>query len=184
MAIALIVWPNRPGQGTASPGIARPEVLTIDPAQLVPQLTELPAGSSVQSNTYISTAQSSRQNQISLKLLQSVGREIGFDRDFTVPQYGDIDIEVVRFKSHAGMGRAYTYFLGLPSAHGMTSVPVSGLGERAALVTNPQAGFVEFMRGRYYAVITTIPATHSTLAYIHRLASRLDDRILHYGPSA
>jgi hypothetical protein len=141
-------------------------------------------GSSVQSNSYVTNAQASQRNQTSLTFLRSSGREIGFDRDFNVPRYGDIDIEVVRFKSHAGMGKAYDYFLSLPGARGLNAVPFTGLGEHAALVTNSQAGFVEFMRGRYYAVITAVPATQNSLRYIHALARRLDTRILHYGPSA
>ena len=52
------------------------------------------------------------------------------------------------------------------------------------LFPSPQAGFVEFMRGRYYVVVTTVPVTQGALGYIHTLARRLDSRILHYGPSA
>jgi hypothetical protein len=185
VAIGLIVLPNRSGGGGSSPSkLVRSEISTIDPAALVPQLAELPVGSSVQSNSYVTNAQASQRNQTSLTFLRSSGREIGFDRDFNVPRYGDIDIEVVRFKSHAGMGKAYDYFLSLPGARGLNAVTFAGLGEHAALVTNSQAGFVEFMRGRYYAVITAVPATQNSLRYIHAMARRLDTRILHYGPSA
>lgn len=185
VAVGLIVLPNLSGHSaSAPPKPITSEISTIDPAALVPQLAELPAGSSVQSNSYVTNAQASQRNQTSLTFLRSSGREIGFDRDFIVPRYGDIDIEVVRFKSHAGMGKAYNYFLSLPGARGLNAVPVTGLGEHAALVTNSQAGFVEFMRGRYYAVITAVPATQNSIRYIHALARRVDTRILHYGPSA
>jgi hypothetical protein len=185
IAVTLIVVPNLPSHDRSSgSNPVRSEISTIDPAALVPRLADLPLGSSVQSNAYITTAQASQRNQTSLNFLRGAGREIGFDRDFRVPRYGDIDVEVVRFKSHAGMSRAYDYFLRLPGAQGLNAVPFSGVGEHAALVTSSQAGFVEFMRGRYYAVITTVPTTQSTLRYVHALARRLDTRILHYGPSA
>ena len=185
LAVALIVLPGLSGHSAVlHSSTVRSEISTIDPAALVPQLAELPQGSSVQSNTYVTTTQASHNNHTSLALLRSDGREIGFDRDFRVPTYGDIEIEVVRFRSHSGMRRAYDYFLTLPATRGLTAVPFAGIGEHAALVSTPQAAFVEFMRGRYYAVITTIPATQEALRYIHSLARRLDTRILTYGASA
>ena len=185
VAVALIVLPGLSSHSSAPPkDTVRPEISTIDPAALVPQLADLPHGSSVQSNSYVTTNQASQNNHTSLTRLRTDGREIGFDRDFRVPRYGDIEIEVVRFRSHAGMGRAYDYFLTLPAARGLTAVPFNGLGEHAALVSTSQAAFVEFMRGRYYAVITTVPATQGALQYIHTLAHRLDRRILSYGASA
>jgi hypothetical protein len=185
VAVALIVWPGRSNH-TPSPSTRAfiPEISTIDPAALVPQLADLPAGSSVQSHAYVTTGQASQRNQTSLHILRSTGREIGFERDFQVPGLGEIDVEVVRFRSHVGMRQAYAYFLRLPSAQGLDAVPFSGLGERAALVASSQAGFVEFMRGRYYAVITTVPATKTSLRYIRKVAHGLDIRILHYQPSA
>ena len=184
-AVALIVVPNLSHRNSSADfKSVRPEVSTIDPRVLVPALGDLPSGSSVQSATYITNAQASQRNQTSLSFLQGAGREVGFDRDFLIPRYGDIEVEVVRFKSHAGMGKAYDYFLSLPESLGLTARPFGGLGEHAALVTSPLAGFVEFMRGRYYVVVTTVPATQNTLGYIHTLARRVDSRILHYGPSA
>lgn len=184
VAVALIVLPNwaHHTQPSASRPF-RPEISTIDPAALMPPLTDLPSGSSIQSNAYVTTAQASQRNQTSLTFLRGAGREIGFERDFHVPPFGDIDVEVVRFKSHAGMGKAYDYFLRLPGTQGLSAVPFGGVGEHAALVTNSQAGFVEFMRGRYYAVITTIPVNKNTLQYIHQLARRMDIRILNYRQS-
>jgi hypothetical protein len=185
VALVLIAWPGRSGHTPSSSSrVFKPEVSTIDPAALVPQLADLPAGSSVQSDAYVTTGQASKRNQTSLAILRSTGREIGFERDFQIPSLGEIDIEVVRFKSHVGMGQAYAYFLRLPSAQGLDAVPFRGLGERAALVASSQAGFVEFMRGRYYAVITTVPATKTSLRYIHKVAQELDFRILHYQRSA
>ncbi len=184
-AVALILVPNLThGNGPADFKLVRPEISTIDPQALVPALADLPSGSSVQSATYITNAQASQRNQTSLNFLRGAGREVGFDRDFLIPRYGDIEVEVVRFKSHAGMGKAYDYFLRLPHSLGLTARPFGGIGEHAALVTSPQAGFVEFMRGRYYVVVTTVPATQNTLGYIHTLARHVDSRILHYGPSA
>jgi hypothetical protein len=132
----------------------------------------------------VSNEQAARRNNTSLAVLRNTGREIGFERDFLVPRYADIEVDVVRFRSHDGMGKAYAYFLGLPDAQGLHATVFRGLGERAALVTTPEAGFVEFMRGRYYAVITTVPLTQSTLNTIGGLARRLDRRILHYQPNA
>ena len=185
VALVLIVWPGLSSH-TLSPSSRtfKPEISTIDPAALVPQLADLPAGSSMQSDAYVSTGQASQRNQTSLHILRSTGREIGFERDFQIPGLGEIDIEVVRFKSHVGMGQAYAYFLRLPGAQGLDAVPLRGLGERAALVASSQAGFVEFMRGRYYAVVTTVPATKTSLRYIRKVAQELDIRILHYQRSA
>lgn len=184
-AIVLIVWPSRPGQGAAAPpGIIAPDVTKIDPKDLMPQLAELPAGTTIQSDSYITTVQSSQRNHVSLAVLQRTGREIGFDRDFSIPQYGIIQVEVVRFKTHAGMSAAYKYFLTLPASQGLTGSPFPGVGERAQLVNAQVAAFVEFIRGRYYAVITTIPASKAALLYLNALAHRLDSRIQHYGTSA
>lgn len=184
-AVAFIVIPNLPHQNRSGAlRLVRPETSTIDPQALVPAVADLPSGSLLQSGSYITNVQASQRNQTSLSFLRGAGREVGFDRDFLIPRYGDIEVEVVRFKSHAGMGKAYDYFLGLPHLLGLTARPFRGLGEHAALVTSPQAGFVEFMRGRYYVVVTTVPATQSALGYIHTLARRVDSRILHYGPSA
>src|SRR5579872_333958 len=83
VAVALIVVPNLShGNGSADFKSVRPEVSTIDPRVLVPALTDLPSGSSVQSATYISNAQASQRNQTSLSFLKGTGREVGFDRDF------------------------------------------------------------------------------------------------------
>ncbi|HEX6506936.1 MAG TPA: hypothetical protein VF221_04820 [Chloroflexota bacterium] len=186
-AVGLIILPNLFRAAGSKAGSSKPvhsEISTIDPAALMPKLTDLPQGASIQSNTYVTTAQAAKRNNTSLALLKQTGREIGYDRDFLVPQNGDIDVEVVRFKSHAGMGRAYRYFLGLPNGQGLRETVFRGLGERAALVIGAQAGFVEFMRGRYYAVVTTVPLTRTTLNTIGAIARQLDSRISHYQSGA
>lgn len=160
------------------------ELATIDPSVLVPAARDLPRGTRLQSGTYVSTGQAARSNGTSLQVLQRTGREIGFERDFLVPKYGDIDVEIVRFRTHEGMKQAYSYFLTLPAARGLPNpVRTEGVGERAALVMAEGGAFLEFMRGRYYVVVTTVPAARGTLDFVARLSRALDERIRTYAHS-
>jgi hypothetical protein len=154
------------------------EISTIDPRSLAPNLTDLPFGTRFQFDRYVTTPDAARRNGTSLFVLQSTGREIGFDRDFFVPGYGDIEIDIVRFRTHQGVSRAYSYFLTLPAAHGLADpIRTLGMGERAAIEITSDAAFLEFMRGRYYVVITSVPGGRANLDLIGKLSRAVDERI-------
>jgi hypothetical protein len=161
------------------------ELSTVDPRAFVPTVKELPRGTTLSSFAYISTEQASQRNSIPLTLLRRTGREIGYDRDFQVPRYGDIEVEAVRFRTHDGMTRAYSYFLTMvPKANVPPPMVLSGVGERGTLVLIEGGAFVEFMRGRYYVVITTVPATPRTVVFIEGLARTMDRWIRTFSASA
>jgi hypothetical protein len=162
-----------------------PDLTTIDPQDLVPTLGDFPPGTTLSTFMYVSTAQASRRNGIPLSVLHRTGREIGYDRDFQVPGYGDIEVETVRFRTHSGMARAYSYFMTMvPHTTVPAPATVRGVGERSAIALIEGGGFVEFMRGRYYVVISAVPATTRAVALIESLAHLVDRRIRTYSASA
>jgi len=180
-AITSIVLPSlRSASSPGTPHRADAEFSAIDPRLLVPQAADLPRGTSVSSFAYVSSAQAARRNDTPLPVLQQFGREIGYTRDFQVPRYGDIEVDVVRYRTIGGLARAYAYFLGLPARVGSHPVSLRGLGDRASLVLAGVAGFVEFRRGRYYIVITAVPITAATLTFIGRLSKQVDRNIRTY----
>jgi hypothetical protein len=175
----LAAHPSRPVLPLAA------DLTAIDPQSLVPAVADLPVGTLEESHAYVTTTQAARINGTSLALLQQTGREIGFDRDFKVPRFGDVEVEVVRFRTHAGMSRAYSYFLTLASAQGLPNPSrLDGIGERGAVVVTPEAAFIEFMRGRYYTVVTTVPGGRENVDLIGRVSHKVDQRILRYGARA
>jgi hypothetical protein len=109
--------------------------------------------------------------------MRSTGREIGFDSDFLVPAYGDVEVEVVRYRTLQGLRRAYSYFLQLPARHDLRAVPLRSLGEQAALVVGIGAAYIEFRRDRYYVVVTVVPPTGSSLSFITQVSKSVDRRI-------
>jgi hypothetical protein len=185
-AVAFIVVPNF-GLHSRNPAPREitSELSTFDPRALAPAVKELPVGTRLQFDRYVSTPDAARRNGTSLLFLESAGREIGFDRDFLVPGHGDIEVDIVRFRTHHGMVRAYSYFLTLPAAHGLADpIRAVGMGERAGVVITPDAAFLEFMRGRYYVVVTSVPGGRANLDLIGKLSKAVDKRILTYGLSA
>jgi hypothetical protein len=158
--------------------------LAADPMQFVPTVHDLPNGTRLYSHRYISTESAAKNNGTPLALLRRVGREIGYDRDFVVPAYGDIEIEVVRYKTHQGLSEAYDYFLKLPQRQGLRAVPMSRLGEKAALVVGNSVVFIEFRRERYYVVVTAVPATGASVNFITQVSKNVDRRIREYRASA
>jgi hypothetical protein len=186
MAGAFIVVPNfgAHSRSETTRGITS-EVSTIDPRSLAPGLKDLPVGTRLQLDRYVSTPDAARRNGTSLLFLESTGREIGFDRDFLVPEHGDVEVDIVRFRTHQGMVRAYSYFLTLPAAHGLADpIRTVGMGERAGVVITTDAAFLEFMRGRYYVVVTSVPGGRANLDLIGKLSKAVDRRILTFGLSA
>lgn len=186
VAVAFIVVPNFGARSASqAPRAITSEVSTIDPRALAPAVKDLPAGTHLQSDRYVSTPDAARRNGTSLLFLQSAGREIGFNRDFLVPGHGDVEVDIVRFRTHQGMVRAYSYFLTLPAAHGLADpIRAVGMGERAGVVITADAAFLEFMRGRYYVVVTSVPGGRANLDLIGKLSKAVDKRILTYGVSA
>lgn len=184
-AVGFIVVPNIGARSPSqTPREITSDISTIDPRALAPAVKEFPAGTRLQSDRYVSTPDAARRNGTSLLFLQSAGREIGFDRDFVVPGHGDIEVDIVRFRTREGMVRAYSYFLTLPAAHGLADpVRTVGMGERAAMVITADAAFLEFMRGRYYVVVTSVPGGRANLDLIGKLSEAVDKRILTFGLS-
>jgi hypothetical protein len=178
VAISLIVVPSLGLHARHTPQGTEVDLRTIDPQSLVPTITDLPRGTRLQTQAYVSTVQAAQRNGTSLALLRHTGREVGFTRDFLVPQHGDIEVEVVRFHTHPGLMKGYAYFLTLPASRGLPDpVRAEGIGERAAVVATSTAAFVEFMRGRYYVVVTAIPGGPANLTFIGRLAHAVDQHV-------
>lgn len=178
VAGALLLISRATAHPRSSPAALSSELSTFDPRTVIPTANQLPNGTMLSSFSYISTEQASHRNGIPIGLLRRAGREIGYDRDFQVPRYGDVEIEAVRFRTHGGMIRAYSYFLTMvPSANVPPPITLQGVGERGTLVLIEGGAFVEFMRGRYYVVITTVPATPRAVVFIEGLARSLDRRI-------
>lgn len=184
-AVVMIVLPSlSPKASSRSARQVDAEFSAIDPRAFAPQPIDLPNGTQLNSSSYISTLEAAKRNGTSLAVLQGTGREIGFSRDFQVPRYGDIEVEVVRFRTSSGLARAYKYFLTLPSRQNLRAVPFEGIGERAAMVVSPEAAFVEFVRGRYYVVVTSVPMSGTNLNLIGHISKQVDDRIRSYHQNA
>lgn len=182
-AVAMIVVPNlHTGSATTRSAHDAAES-AVDPRLLVPQIADLPQGTALSSYSYVTTQQAAQRNDTPLSLLRQFGREIGYTRDFQVPHYGDIEVDVVRYRTRDGLARAYAYFLALPARLGTRPIHFRGLGQDAALVVTPSGGFVEFVRGRYYAVVTAVPITGDSLKLIGQLSKQVDRRILTYRTS-
>ena len=182
-AVAMIVLPSLRARSSVARSNLDAAATAVDPRLLVPQVADLPQGTALNSYSYVTTSQAATRNDTPLPLLRQFGREIGYTRDFQVPRYGDIEVDVVRYRTSDGLARAYAYFLCLPARVGTRPIRFRGLGQDAALVVTPSAGFVEFVRGRYYAVITAVPITGDSLRFIGQLSKQVDQRIRSYRTS-
>ena len=178
-AIVLIILP-----ATRHGGVATPGLLAADPEIFVPRAQDLPIGTQMSSHNSVLTESAVKNNGTPLGLLRRTGREIGYDGDFLVPAYGDIEVEVVRYRTHRGLSQAYDYFLKMPAERGLRAVPVNRLGEQAVLVVGNGGVFIEFLRDRYYVVVTAVPATGPSLKFISQLSQSVDRPIRDFDASA